>query len=45
MILGLWLPAVVFVSGVAWAAHIAVDRGVGYGFRTREGFQRTPTCR
>jgi Domain of unknown function (DUF4260) len=45
MIIGLWLPPVVFVAGVAWAAHIAWDRGLGYGLRTREGFQRRPVCR
>ncbi len=45
MIVGLWLPPVVFAAGVMWAAHIAWDRGLGYGLRTREGFQRTPVCR
>ena len=29
-----------FVLGLAWAAHIAVDRALGYGLRTRDGFQR-----
>lgn len=29
-----------FVAGVAWSAHIALDRAVGYGLRTPEGFQR-----
>ena len=29
-----------FVVGLAWAAHIAVDRAVGYGFRNAAGFQR-----
>ena len=24
----------------AWAVHIAIDRAVGYGLRTPEGFQR-----
>jgi hypothetical protein len=28
------------VGGLAWCAHIALDRTVGYGLRTREGFQR-----
>ena len=32
---GYWL-----VAATAWAAHIAVDRGVGYGLRTRDGWQR-----
>ena len=45
MIVGLWLPPVVFVAGIAWAAHIAWDRGFGYGLRTREGYQRRPFCR
>ncbi|RKQ90347.1 uncharacterized protein DUF4260 [Solirubrobacter pauli] len=29
-----------FVAGLAWAAHIAIDRALGYGLRTRDGFQR-----
>jgi hypothetical protein len=28
------------VAGVAWAAHVAVDRAVGYGLRDAAGFQR-----
>lgn len=31
-----WLAA-----GLAWSAHISVDRSFGFGLRTREGFQRT----
>ena len=27
------------VGALAWALHIAVDRTVGYGLRTRDGFQ------
>jgi hypothetical protein len=30
-----WLAA-----ALAWGAHIAVDRAVGYGMRSAEGFQR-----
>ena len=45
MIVGLWLPPLVFTSGLAWAAHISWDRGLGFGFRTREGYQRDPVCR
>jgi hypothetical protein len=44
MAVGLWLPPVVFVSGLVWAAHIAWDRGLGFGLRTREGYQRLPVC-
>lgn len=29
-----------FALGLAWAAHVALDRAVGYGLRTRDGFQR-----
>jgi hypothetical protein len=29
-----------FTLGLAWLAHIAVDRAVGYGFRTADGRQR-----
>ena len=28
------------VGALAWGFHIAVDRAIGYGLRTREGFQR-----
>ena len=29
------------VGAIAWALHIAVDRAVGYGLRTPDGFQRS----
>lgn len=41
LIAGIRLPTVVFASGLAWAAHIALDQGLGFGLRTREGFQRS----
>ena len=28
------------VAALAWALHVALDRAVGYGLRTPEGFQR-----
>jgi Domain of unknown function (DUF4260) len=28
------------VGALAWALHISLDRTVGYGLRTRDGFQR-----
>jgi hypothetical protein len=28
------------IGAVAWAAHIAADRALGFGPRTRDGFQR-----
>jgi hypothetical protein len=28
------------IAGLAWATHVLVDRTLGYGLRTREGFQR-----
>lgn len=34
------VPLSLFIAGVAWCAHIAVDRACGYGLRDREGFQR-----
>jgi hypothetical protein len=34
------LPRGYVVGALAWALHIAVDRSVGYGLRTRDGFQR-----
>lgn len=27
-------------GGLAWVAHIAIDRSLGFGLRTPEGFQR-----
>lgn len=45
MVVGLWLPPLVFTSGAVWAAHIAWDRGLGFGLRTRAGYQRSPVCR
>lgn len=33
--LGAWVAA-----GLAWIAHIAFDRSLGFGLRTKEGFQR-----
>lgn len=28
------------VGALAWALHVAIDRAVGYGLRTPDGFQR-----
>lgn len=28
------------IGALAWAFHIALDRAIGYGLRTRDGFQR-----
>jgi hypothetical protein len=44
MLAGLWLPPLVFTAGAVWAAHIAWDRGLGFGLRTRRGFQQLPAC-
>jgi hypothetical protein len=27
-------------GGLAWIAHIGFDRSLGFGLRTKEGFQR-----
>jgi hypothetical protein len=35
------LPSGFLAAALAWALHVSVDRTVGYGLRTREGFQRT----
>jgi hypothetical protein len=47
-----WAPAVLvavtavllspgwLAGGLAWIAHIAFDRSLGFGLRTQEGFQR-----
>jgi hypothetical protein len=34
------LPLGFFIGPLAWAFHIALDRSIGYGLRTRDGFQR-----
>jgi uncharacterized protein DUF4260 len=39
--LALALPAGYLVGALAWAFHISLDRTVGYGLRTRDGFQRS----
>ena len=36
---GLVSPAYV-VGALAWCLHVSLDRAVGYGLRTRDGFQR-----
>jgi hypothetical protein len=35
-----WLGLPWLAGALAWAAHIAVDRSLGIGLRTREGFIR-----
>jgi hypothetical protein len=35
--LAFFLPA----AALAWALHISIDRAVGYGLRSRDGFQRS----
>jgi hypothetical protein len=35
-----FLPLGYLVGALAWAAHIALDRALGYGPRTPDGFQR-----
>jgi hypothetical protein len=32
--------AVLVAGGLAWLAHVGLDRGLGFGLRTPEGFQR-----
>jgi hypothetical protein len=34
------LPTGYVIAALAWALHISLDRAVGYGMRTRDGFQR-----
>jgi Domain of unknown function (DUF4260) len=34
------VPAGYLVGGLAWCLHVSVDRALGYGLRTRDGFQR-----
>jgi len=35
------IPLGFFIGGLAWCFHIALDRALGYGLRTRDGFQRS----
>jgi hypothetical protein len=35
------LPAGAAIGALAWAFHISLDRCLGYGQRTPDGFQRT----
>jgi hypothetical protein len=34
------VPFGFFIGGLAWCFHVSLDRAVGYGLRTRDGFQR-----
>jgi hypothetical protein len=33
-------PDWLMVAGLAWLAHVAVDRTIGYGLRDKEGYIR-----
>jgi Domain of unknown function (DUF4260) len=35
------LPSDYLIGALAWAFHISLDRAIGYGMRTRDGFQRS----
>lgn len=35
------LPSAFVVGALAWGFHVSLDRAVGYGLRTRDGFQRS----
>jgi hypothetical protein len=34
------IPRGFFIGALAWAFHVALDRAIGYGLRTVDGFQR-----
>jgi hypothetical protein len=38
-IASIWLGPEWLAGALAWAAHIFIDRSVGYGLRTRDGYQ------
>jgi hypothetical protein len=41
LVAAVFLPgSAALVGGLAWATHVALDRGVGYTLRTRDGFLR-----
>ena len=33
------IPSMFLIGALVWAFHIAFDRALGYGLRTRDGFQ------
>jgi hypothetical protein len=33
-------PLDFFIGALAWSLHVSLDRALGYGLRTRDGFQR-----
>jgi hypothetical protein len=35
------LPGAWLVGALGWALHVAFDRAIGYGMRTRDGFQHS----
>lgn len=35
------LPEGWLAAALAWAVHVSLDRAIGYGLRTPEGFQRS----
>ena len=35
------IPFGYLVGALAWALHVSLDRALGYGLRTRDGFQRS----
>jgi hypothetical protein len=35
------LPEGWLAAALAWAVHVSLDRAIGYGLRTPDGFQRT----
>lgn len=34
------MPRALFIIGLAWAAHVALDRALGFGLRDADGLQR-----
>ena len=39
--LSLALPGAWIAGALGWALHVALDRAIGYGMRTRDGYQRS----
>ena len=39
-IASIWLGPVWLAGALGWTAHVAIDRAVGYGPRTRDGLKR-----
>lgn len=40
-----FIPLIVYTAGITWLAHIALDRALGFGLRTPDGWSRDTAAR